>query len=149
MSKPCLATLNTVDPINRKETTMKRNLLLAAMALCAGVVSAAPAAHLERSIEGTATSGEPVFLTDGKCRYVGELIRHDPKPNFKADFLQIAGADAGRWRIDITQKQCVDVTSKVAFHIDLPTPPSLTGDVGIPREPLGYKAGTRFDLVAN
>ena len=126
---------------------MKKFLLLVVLTLCAGVVSAAPTALLAQSIEGTAKSGDRIFLTDGKCKYVGELVRHSPKSNITADILQIAGADAGRWEIDISQKQCGDVFSKVAFHIDLPRPPSQMGG-GIPREPLGYEAGTSFDLVA-
>lgn len=128
---------------------MKNTSLLAVLVMFTGVANASPTALLERSIDGSAKSGDLVSLTDGKCRYVGKLVRQDAGPSTATALLQAAGADAGRWHIVISQKACGELSSGVSLRVDLPRPPSLVGGGGIPPEPVGYQAGTRFGLFPN
>lgn len=128
---------------------MKKTSLLAVLVLFVGVANASPTALLERNVDGSAKSGDLVSLTDGKCRYVGKLVRQDAAPSTATTLLQAAGADAGRWHIAISQKACGELSSEVSLRVDLPRPPSLVGGGGIPPEPVGYQAGTRFALLPN
>lgn len=126
---------------------MKNTSLWAALAMFVGIANAAPMAILERNIDGSAKNGDLVSLTDGKCRYVGKLVRQDGGQSNVAAQLQAAGADAGRWHVAISRRVCGDISSAVMLRVDLPRPPTLVGGGGIPPEPVGYQAGTRFDLL--
>jgi hypothetical protein len=126
---------------------VKNTLILVVSGLLMSGANAGPTAVLERKIDGSAKSGDLVSLTDGKCRYVGSLVRQAVHASTGAALLQMAGADAGRWHITISQKTCDGLSSRVTYRAELPRPPSLAGGGGVPPAPAGYPVGIRFELV--
>jgi hypothetical protein len=128
---------------------MKHTGLIAVLVTFVGVANASTTALLERNVDGSSKIGDLVSLTDGKCRYMGKLVRLDAAPSTVTSLLQAAGADAGRWHIAISQKACGELSSEVSLRVNLLRSPSLVGGGGIPPEPVGYLAGTRFTLLPN
>lgn len=126
-------------------------LIASAASMTANAEPYAPvSAAIKRTIEAHARPGDVVTLTDGKCLYVGQLVRESAdQKHLGSTLIQAAGAEGGKWRIAVTRKACGQLSSDVKMHVVLPKPPSLAGGGGIPPLPYGYQAGTRFDLVAD
>jgi hypothetical protein len=124
-------------------------LPLLAMSLAAAASpTSQPVVVLEHAIAPTAAMGDLISLRDAECRYSGQLVRAsvDDK-SFAAAAAQIAGADTGRWHIDVSQRTCGQQIEAVQMRVDLPKPPSLAGGGGFPAQPYGYEAGTKFTLL--
>jgi hypothetical protein len=106
-----------------------------------------PVVLLDRAIEPSASTGDAISLRDAECRYSGQLVREPVNSQgFAASIAQAAGADTGRWHIDISRRTCGQQTEPVKMRADLPKPPSLAGGGGVPPLPYGYEAGTKFAL---
>jgi hypothetical protein len=108
------------------------------------------ALFLERAIEPSAASGDPVSFRDAECRYVGRLVR-DPVDGTGAlaGLIQAAGADGGAWHVDLSNRVCGQVAQPAKLRIDLPKAPSLAGGGGIPPAPYGYESGLKFAVRPN
>lgn len=129
---------------------MKNTLTLITFLLLSNFANAKNSAILEININEFSKNGELVVFTDGNCRYIGKTIVEEPKikTGFLYNILNISGADTNNWHIKISQKVCGDISSKVNMRVDLPRPPSLVGG-GNPNDPIGYKAGTIFEVKSN
>jgi hypothetical protein len=109
--------------------------------------TAQPVALLERAIAAFAATGELISLRDAQCQYSGQLVREPANDkSFGAAVAKAAGADTGRWHIDISRRTCGQQTEQVRMRADLPTPPSLAGGGGYPSMQSGYEAGRKFTL---
>lgn len=128
-------------------------LLLITVVMAAKAASEPPVAVvLESTIAGSAARGDVVRLVkaDGKCRYLGELIREPAHTQSLAvKMMETVGGDAASWHIAVERSDCQGTISSVKYRIELPIAPALAGGGGIPPSPYGYQAGTRFEMLGH